>query len=107
MAEKSTERVREWSKKNMDKRREQTRLAQERFRNAWMERDPEGYAEYNRRTSRESMKKRYHEKRAAMTPEELEAERAKRREQMKKYREKKKQQKEALEAEQKKQKTEE
>ena len=44
----------------------------------------------SRQTSRESMKKRYHERRAAMTEEELAAERERLRLKMKAYRERKK-----------------
>ena len=98
MAEKSTERVRRGTEKNMERRKEQNRKAAAKYTEKLIAQDPEGYAEYNRVTSRESMKKRYHEKRAAMTEEELAAERERNRLRMKAYREKKKAEKLALEA---------
>lgn len=82
----------------MERRKEQNRKAAAKYREKLIAQDPEGYAEYNRVTSRESMKKRYHEKRAAMTEEELAAERERNRLRMKAYREKKKAEKLALEA---------
>ena len=88
--EKSTERVRKWTMENLDRRREQNRKASQKYRETWKENDPEGFAEYNRRTSRESMKKHYQEKKAAMTEEELERRRAQVREAVKRNREKKK-----------------
>lgn len=90
MADNSTERVRRWAEKNMERRREQNRKAAAKYREKLIAQDPEGYAEYNRVTSRESMKKRYHEKRAAMTEEELNAERERLKLKMRAYRERKK-----------------
>lgn len=90
MADNSTERVRRWAEKNMERRREQNRKAATKYREKLIAQDPEGYAEYNRVTSRESMKKRYHEKRAAMTEEELNAERERLKLKMRAYRERKK-----------------
>lgn len=90
MADNSTERVRRWAEKNMERRKEQNRKAAAKYREKLIAQDPEGYAEYNRVTSRESMKKRYHEKREAMTEEELNAERERLKLKMRAYRERKK-----------------
>ena len=95
---KSTERVRKWTMENLDRRREQNRKASQKYRETWKENDPEGFAEYNRRTSRESMKKHYQEKKAAMTEEELERRRAQVREAARRFREKKKAEKLAQQA---------
>lgn len=98
---KSTERVRKWTMENLDRRREQNRKASQKYRETWKENDPEGFAEYNRRTSRESMKKHYQEKKAAMTEEELERRRAQVREAARRFREKKKAEKLAQQAKEK------
>lgn len=98
---KSTERVRKWTMENLERRREQNRKASQKYRETWKENDPEGFAEYNRRTSRESMKKHYKEKREAMTEEELERRRAQVREAARRFREKKKAEKLAQQAKEK------
>ena len=93
---KSTERVRKWIENHPDERREQNRDAAKRYRDR--NKDNPEFMERLRETNRKSRVKRYHEKRAAMTEEELEAERAKLREKMRQYRARKKAEKLALEA---------
>lgn len=94
--EKSTERVRKWTMNHPDERKEQNRIAAKKYYSTHKD-DPE-FLERKKESTRKSVSKSYYKRRAAMTPEELEEERAKLREKMRKYREKKKAEKLALEA---------
>lgn len=85
---KSTERVRKWIENHPDERREQNRDAAKRYRDR--NKDNPEYLERTREHARASMKKSYAKKRAAMTEEELAAERERLRLKMKAYRERKK-----------------
>lgn len=80
----------------MERRKEQNRQAALRY--VEKNKDNQEFIERRREANRKSMNKRYHEKRAAMTEEELAIEREKQRIKMKAYREKKKAEKLALEA---------
>ena len=80
----------------MERRKEQNRQAALRY--VEKNKDDPAFVERRREANRKSMNKRYHEKRAAMTEEELAIEREKQRIRMKVYREKKKAEKLALEA---------
>jgi hypothetical protein len=96
MMTKSTERVKKWIENHPDERSEQNRRAALRYREK--NKDNPEFMERLRETNRKSRVKRYHEKRAAMTEEELEEYRKKTRERIAKYRAKKKAEKLALEA---------
>lgn len=78
----------------MERRKEQNRQAALRY--VEKNKDDPAFIERRREANRKSMSKRYHEKRAAMTEEELAAERERNRLRMKAYREKKKAEKLAL-----------
>ena len=80
----------EWRAMNPDKKKEIDRKAAARYREKQLKENHDAFVEMHRQTSRESMKKRYHERRAAMTEEELAAERERLRLKMKAYRERKK-----------------
>lgn len=80
----------------MERRKEQNRQAALRY--VEKNKDNQEFIERRREANRKSMNKRYHEKRAAMTEEELNEFRRIERERMKAYREKKKAEKLALEA---------
>ena len=96
MAEKSTKRVREWTMKNPERRKEQNSKAAMKYYEKNKE-DPD-FMERKREATRKAVKKAYYKKRDNMTEEELAAEREKLRLKMKAYREKKKAEKLALEA---------
>ena len=96
MANKSTEAVREWTKKHPERRKEQNRKAALRYIEKNKE-DPE-FINHRRELNKESMKRNYHKKRAAMTEEELAEYRKKRAAEMREYRAKKKAEKLAQEA---------
>ena len=93
--QKSTERVREWTKKNMERRREINRKAAKTFYDK-NKNNPE-YMEKRRGQKAEWARKNYKSV-AEMTPEELEAAREERRIKMREYRKRKKE--EALAAQQ-------
>ena len=78
MAEKSTERVREWRKMNQERTKELNRQAALRYIEKNKD-DPE-FIEHRKQLNRESMRRTYAKKRAEMTPEELEEYRRKTRE---------------------------
>ena len=80
----------------MERRKEQNRQAALRY--VEKNKDDPAFVERRREANRKSMNKRYHEKRAAMTEEELAIEREKQRIRMKVYREKKKAEKLAAQA---------
>lgn len=93
---KSTERVKKWIENHPDERGEQNRRAALKYREK--NKDNPEFMERLRETNRKSRVKRYHEKRAAMTEEELEEYRRKTRERVAKIRARKKAEKLALEA---------
>ena len=72
----------------MERRKEQNRRAALRY--VEKNKDNKEFMDLRRERSRVSMKKSYHERRAAMTEEELAAERERLRLKMKAYRERKK-----------------
>ena len=88
MAEKSTDAVREWTKNNLERRREMNRRAAKAFYARKKENDPE-YMEKRREYYAVKMRKKY-KPTSEMTEEELEKQRAYKREQARKYRERKK-----------------
>ena len=92
MTEKSTERVRKWTMNNLEKRREQCRQAELRY--IEKNKDCPEFIERRRQLNRESMRRTYARRRAAMTPEELEEYRQKNRERMRARRAAEKAQKE-------------
>lgn len=96
MAEKSTERVREWRKVNQERMRELSRKSSAAYRER--NKDNLDYIERERETSRRTSARNYAKKRAEMTPEELEEYRKKTRERIAALRKKKKE--EALAAQQ-------
>ena len=76
MAEKGKEKIQEckrkWRETHMDQVRKENKEAVKRYRDRKYEEDPEGFREYRNASARESMKRSYAKKRAAMTEEELE-----------------------------------
>ena len=80
----------------MERRKEQNRQAALRY--VEKNKDNQEFIERRREANRKSMNKRYHEKRAAMSEEELAIEREKQRIRMKEYREKKRAEKLAQQA---------
>lgn len=96
MTKKSTEAVREWTKRNPERRKEQNRKAALKYYNNNKD-DPE-FRERVRENNKESMKRAYHKKRAAMTEEELEEYRRVTRERIAAIRAKKKAEKLAQQA---------
>ena len=97
MAKKSTERVREWTQKNPERRKEQSRKAALRY--IEKNKDNPEFIERRREAARVSTNKAYHAKRSAMTEEELIEFRKQSAERMRIYRAKKKAQKLAQQAE--------
>ena len=93
MAEKSTERVRKWRGMNQERTKELSRQASLRYIDKNKD-DPE-FVEHRRKLNRESMRRTYAAKRAAMTPEELEEYRRKTRERVARIRAAKKAEKQA------------
>ena len=88
MAGKSTDRVREWSQENRERRRNMTREAMVRYREKHKN-DPE-YIERERETSRRTSATYRKKMKEQMTPEQLEDERRKNRERAARYRERQK-----------------
>ena len=84
MAEKSTERVREWTKNNMERRKEINRKAAKTYYDKNKD-DPE-FMDKRRDQKAEWARKNY-KPTSELTPEELEARRKKNREAVKRYRE--------------------
>lgn len=84
MAEKSTKRVRKWRAMNQERMRELSRKSSAAYRDRHKD-DPE-FLEKRREQARKSAVKRYAEKRAEMTPEEIEEYRRKTRERVAKSR---------------------
>ena len=70
MAKNSTEAVREWTKKNPERRKEQNRKAAARY--AEKNKDNPEYIKRRHEIDNRSKKKAYYAKRASMTEEELE-----------------------------------
>ena len=85
LMDKSTERVREWTKHNMERRKEINRKAAAAYYERKKENDPE-YIEKRKKANAEQMKKAYKPS-SELSPEELEARRKKNREAVKRYRE--------------------
>lgn len=80
LTENMKEYKRQWEAAHKEQRREQNLEAVKRYRERKMQDDPDGFREHRNAIARESMKKTYAKKRAAMTPEELEEYRRKTRE---------------------------
>lgn len=78
MAEKSTERVREWRRMNQERTKELSRKSSKAYRERHKD-EPE-FIKRERETSRRTSARNYAKKRAEMTPEELEEYRRKTRE---------------------------
>ena len=91
MAEKSTDAVREWTKNNLERRREMNRRSAKAYYERKKENDPE-YMEKRRKANAKQMQGKYKPV-SELTPEELEKQRAYVREQMRRYRERQKKEK--------------
>ena len=90
LTENMKEYKRRWEAEHKEKRRSQNLEAVRRYQEKKIQEDPEAFREYRNAASRESMKKSYAKKRAAMTPEELEEYRRKTRERVARIRAEKK-----------------
>ena len=97
-----TEYLAKWYQDHKEEVRERAAEASARYRERKSKEDPEGFREYRNEAARKSMKKSYQKKRAAMSEEELIAERERLRIKMKAWRERKKQERLAQQQQEKK-----
>lgn len=98
LTENMKEYKRRWEAEHKEKRRSQNLEAVKRYQEKLRSEDEEGFKAKHNEIAKASAKKRYAEKKAQMTPEELEEQRRKNAEKMRKYREKKRLQAQQLTA---------